>query len=348
VRPGFEPELAEGLAAAGGRRATAYLEITQVTWPAIRYCSDQAEGPTAAEMHRTMTAALDELAESADADEARVLQACTAAVAAALLIAPERGERIADQDLAWAAGTLLDAAHRANRPPGAFGESSDQLWGIGADRSAGAWLPRLLLDPQTRQRAGTESGVLAEAILACAGSTFIDVRQRLVDALAPAWSTACAEDSPIHDTAEAALRRMLATSGLGSHNQYTRTLPPVGFLEPLQQTILDRRTRLKFGLVTPAIDGLAAAAGSGCGHGQRAEELLDALIAYDIERWPGQFARERTEQHQAWRTALDRVHRRTDPRPRPRAAGPIPARLRARRRAAGRARGRDRRERDER
>jgi hypothetical protein len=305
IRPSINPEVAEGLAAAGGRHAAAYIEITAVTAQAIEYGNCSTDGTTAAEMHRTMTTALGQLTSVTATEETRLVRDCAAAVAAALLIAPARGEQIADEDLTWAARTLLDAADPEPQLPRAFGDTPEQLWEMGADRSAAVGLPWLLLHPHIQQRTGVEADTLTEALVTLAGSMFIEVRQRLARALAPTWSVPCEKDCPNHDTALAALRGMLATSGLGPRHPGARIRQPVRLLEPLPDAIVDDAIRLEFGLVSPAITGLAAAARSECPHGRQARDLLEALTTYDTVRWPIEYARERFEQRFAWRNAID-------------------------------------------
>jgi hypothetical protein len=55
------------------------------------------------------------------------------------------------------------------------------------------------------------------------------------------------------------------------------------------------------------VPGLDAAASVSCAHGQEAGELLDAMSAYDLTRWPAEYARRHFIDTVQWRENLDQV-----------------------------------------
>ena len=165
-------------------------------------------------------------------------------------------------------------------------------------------MPVLLADSALQKRAGTDLAAVSAAAIALAGSRFAEVRARLTAALLPVLGNGCA-DPDVHQAAAAALREMVATAGYGPWGPNAR--PRVRLLDPLPEAITSDDIRLDTQLAAPAVPGLDAAASVGCAHGQEAGELLDAMSAYDLTRWPAEYARRHFIDTAQWRENLDQV-----------------------------------------
>ncbi|MGH3275223.1 MAG: hypothetical protein ACRDNZ_12980, partial [Streptosporangiaceae bacterium] len=142
------------------------------------------------------------------------------------------------------------------------------------------------------------------AAVALAGSRFAEVRARLTAALLPVLGNGCA-DPDVHQAAVAALKEMVASAGYGPWDPNGR--PRVRLLDPLPEAIASDDIRLDTQLAATAVPGLDAAACAACAHGQEAGELLDAITAYDLTRWPGEYARRHFIDTAQWRENLDQV-----------------------------------------
>lgn len=304
ITVGYPREVSAGLAEAGGRTAHAALEMGNLTFRAAR-CRDGQIDHNPVRLYTELTQAREELAaagpSAADRDEADAV----AAVAATLILGPSRGADVLDDSLAWAARELLDVPRRQAEAPRAWHDTPNQQWQMGADRSAATALPALLSDPVLRKRAGTDLAAVSEAINALAGSFFAEVRTRLSDALKPVLEDGGTDDPAAHDAAVAALREMVATAGRGPWDQNGR--PYVRLLEPLNDAIADDELRLDAELAAPAIPGLASAAASGRGQNHAAADLFEAIFAYDLARWPAEFARRHFFGVDDWRRQLDQI-----------------------------------------
>jgi hypothetical protein len=299
----YPGEVTEKLSGTRGRRALAMVKMSGLLYRAMR-CRDGDEAHDPAELHGELARLQEELDAAGRPPGDRSEADTVAAVAAVLLLGPSRGAEVSDTALAWAAAELLDVARRQAEAPSSWLDTPDQRFEQGADRSAASAVPVLLADATLRKRAGTDLAAVSAAAVALAGSRFAEVRAGLTAALLPVLGNGRA-DPDAHQAAMAALPEMVATAGYGPWGPNGR--PRVRLLEPLPEAIASDDVRLDTQLTAPAVPGLASAASQGCAHGQAAGELLDAMTAYDLARWPAEYARRHFVDTVQWRENLDLV-----------------------------------------
>ena len=299
----YPGEVTEKLTETRGRRAGAMVETGGLLYRAMR-CRDGHDNHDPAGLHRDLTRLQQELDAVGRPASGRTEQDAVAAVAAALLLGPSRGADVTDAALAWAAEELLEVSRRQAEASATWYDTPDQRFEQGADRSAATVVPVLLADATLRKRAGTDLAAVSAAAVALAGSRFAEVRARLTAALLPVLGNGCA-DPDVHQAAAAALREMVATAGCGPWGPNGR--PRVRLLDPLPEAIASDDLRLDTQLAAPAVPGLDSAASVGCAHVQEAGELLDAMTAYDLTRWPTEYARRHFIDTARWRENLDHV-----------------------------------------
>jgi hypothetical protein len=299
----YPDEVTEKLTETRGRRAGAMLETGGLLYCATR-CRDGQESHDPAGLHADLTRLQQELDAVGRHAGDRTEQDAVAAVAAVLLLGPSRGADVSDAALAWAASAVLDISRRqAEESPSGL-DTPDQQFEQGADRSAASVVPVLLADSALQKRASTDLAAVSAAAVALAGSRFAEVRARLTAALLPVLGNGCA-DPDVHQAAAAALREMVASAAYGPWGPNGR--PRVRLLDPLPEAMASDDIRLDTQLAAPAVPGLDAAASVGCAHGQEAGGLLDAMTAYDLTRWPAEYARRHFIDTAQWRENLDQV-----------------------------------------
>jgi len=131
------------------------------------------------------------LAENPDAMGDFFAPDAIAAVAAAAIVAHARGAIVVpDEGLSWAAGVLIEAAVNPRIDQMSFESTSH---GDGADRSAGAALPLLLLP--CFDQLGNDPTRLQEALSGCGQSLFDEVRAAAVCGYRDLWSAECRDAS---------------------------------------------------------------------------------------------------------------------------------------------------------
>lgn len=293
-----------GHAEARVRRARAALELGNLMHRAVRV-RDGHDPADPAQLHADLTRELeDHYAVGAPAG-GRHEQDAAAAVAAAVILSSTRGADVADTSLAWAAAELLETARRTASTPLTALDTPGQAWECGADRSAATALPVLLTDTALRERSKANPADVTSAITSLAGSFFVEVRVRLAEALQTRWEQDCTADPAPHETALATFGEMIATAGRGPWGPNGR--PYIRLPQPLEKAIADDDIRLDPELTAPAIPGLATAAAAPCPHGRPAATLLDAITAYDRERWPAEYGRRHYVDVENWRRNLDRL-----------------------------------------
>jgi hypothetical protein len=202
-----------------------------------------------------------------------------AAVAAAAVIAHARGQlAVPAWELSWAASIVIEVAASPWRHPL---DSEYSVHPIGADRSAAAALPLLLLPALSE--AGTDPAELSEALQRCATSAPDEVRIIFSQAAAPVWAAPCHPVTPsgpcCHQQLWAAAIQGLRDCQLGDWSQTAQRqlIAPVEepFGEalaaiPTSQLLLNR-------LTSPLITAAAAAHSPSCAAGD-ARALLSALL----------------------------------------------------------------------
>jgi len=298
----YPGDVVAGLAEAGGRSAHTAVDITGLMYRAV-LCRDGKNGHDPVQLHSELTRAREELAAAGPQAGWRHEAEAVAAVAATLILGPSRGADIPGDCLTWAARELLGIAQQqADTPLPRYG-TPNQSWYQAADRSAATALPVLLADPALPLRAGTDIAAVSAAVIALGGSFYTEVRERLSAGLRPILEPCEDADPAARHAAVNALREMIATSGLGLGDGGSRQ--HIRLPEPFTDAIASDEFRLDTELAAPAIPGLAAASGS-----QRhpaAAELLEAVIAYDLARWPAEYARRNYADTDDWRRELDQV-----------------------------------------
>lgn len=203
-----------------------------------------------------------------------------AAVAAAGIVAHARGiATVPDAGLSWAAGILIEAAINPQVDQMSFESSSHDS---GADRSAGAALPLLLLP--CFDQLGIESPRLREALNACSESIFDEVRAAAACGFRGLWSAECRDASGsercFHELAweivEGGLRDCRMGDWEGGRRGVAPLEPPYG--EALAAVPTD--SLLANRLVHPLIAASDASLASCC-VADRARVLLEVLHAAD-------------------------------------------------------------------
>jgi hypothetical protein len=206
-----------------------------------------------------------------------------AATAAAAIVAHAHGRTsVSDGDLRWAADVLVGAA---TNPLIDDMSDHDSVFSMGADRSAGAALPALLLPPF--HDLDLSIGPIEDALRRCATSVFDEVRASFALGLAPVWGTPCQRYSEsgrcVHEVAWAAVQDGLRDCRLGGWNEtaqrrlpdpldgpYEKTLPPI----KTERLLLNR-------LIAPLVASADAARSEAC-IADAARRLLDVL--FDVHR----------------------------------------------------------------
>lgn len=297
----YPDEVTEKLTKTRGRRASVMLETGGLLHSAMR-CRDGHATHDPTQLHTELLRLRQELADAGRPTGDHTEQDAVGAVAAVLLRGPSRGADVSDAALAWAATELLETSRRQAKATPAWYDTPDQHSEQSADRSAAIALPVLLADATLRKRASADLAAVSAAIIALAGSRFAEVRARLTTAMLPTLGNGCT-DPDVHQAAVAALREMVATAGRGPWGSAGR--PHVRLLDPLPEAIASDVIRLDTQLAAPAVPGLYAAASEDCAHGQAAAELLDAMTAYDLTRWPAEYARRHFIDTVQWRENFD-------------------------------------------
>ena len=220
------------------------------------------------------------LAENPDAMGDLFAPDAIAAVAAAAIVAHARGAIVMhDEGLSWAAGILIEAAVNPQVDQMSFESTSH---GDGADRSAGAALPLLLLP--CFDQLGIDPTSLQEALSGCSQSLFDEVRAAAVCGYRGLWSAECRDASGtgpcFHEIAweivESGLRDCRMGSWEGGRRGIAPLKPPYG--EALAAVPTD--SLLSNRLVHPLV-ATSDACLSNCCVAERARSLRGVLHAAD-------------------------------------------------------------------
>ncbi len=197
-----------------------------------------------------------------------------AAVAAAAVVAHGQGRlRVPDDDLRWAAEVLIEAA--IPEVDALSHESS--TYPMGADRSAAAALPSLLLPPF--DGIGLDRLAISLALGHCAGSLFDEVRTAFAGGLAPVWVAACEPAACRHEIAWRAVLEGLRDCQLGDWDP-TGQERSIEMLDgPYELSLLTVETeRLLVNRLTAPLVATSAAAHSDSCVADAAKRLLDVLF----------------------------------------------------------------------
>lgn len=202
-----------------------------------------------------------------------------AAVAAAAVIAHARGQlAVPAGDLNWAASIVIEVAASPVRHPL---DSDYSTYPMGADRSAAAALPLLLLPALSH--AGIDPAELNHALQRCATSIPDEVRIIFAQATAPVWAAPCHPVTPsgpcCHQQLWAAAIQGLRDCQLGDWSQTAQRQLITPVEEPFDEALAAISTErlLLNRLTSPFITALAAAASISCAAGD-ARALLSALL----------------------------------------------------------------------
>jgi hypothetical protein len=202
-----------------------------------------------------------------------------AAVAAAAIVAHAQGRSsVPPDDIRWAADVLVNAAPTPLLDPMSY---DGTIFPMGADRSAAAALPALLLPPFHGTDIDTRS--IEEALRRCATSVFDEVRAALAVGLAPVWAMPCHRPSGsttcLHEVAWATVQDGLRDCRLGDWNQQAQRRLPDPLDGPYDQTlpVVDTERLLLNRLVPPLVAAADAARSQACVAGA-ARRLLDVLF----------------------------------------------------------------------
>lgn len=298
----YPSDVIDGLAEAGGRNAQATVDLTGLMFRAVQ-CRDGKNSQDPVQLYSELARTREELAAVAPLNGWRHEAEAAAAIAAALILGPSRATRVPDDCLAWAAQELIGIArHQADIPLSRYG-TADQGWVHGADRSAATALPALLADPALHIRAGTDIAAVAASVTVLASSFYTEVRARLAVGLGAVLESPDHADPEASHAAFGALQEMIATAGQGPWDGGGR--PRIRLPEPLADALASDMFRLDIELAAPAIPALAAASAS---HQDTATaDLFEAIVAYDLARWPAEYARRHFTNSYAWRRELDKV-----------------------------------------
>lgn len=148
-------------------------------------CTEDRVAPVAT-LLADLAVARDLLAHPADEAPNHPVDAA-ASVAAAGIVAHARGDAsVPGEDLRWAAEVLVQAALQPRVTPRCLEASR---YPMGADRSAAAALPSLLLP--VFDGIGLDWGRVVEALRRCATSLFDEVRAAFAPGLKPVWEASC-------------------------------------------------------------------------------------------------------------------------------------------------------------
>ncbi len=203
-----------------------------------------------------------------------------AAMAAAGVLAHARGAATLSADeLAWAARFLVKCASEPRLGDFDYEQST---FLTGADRSAAAAVPAMLLPALRTEPAHLPDEEVTAALVACTTSLFDEVRRIAATALGPVWQAPCAttdgDGRCIHAIALDAIDAGVRDCQLGPWNQAGRRdrLPISGPL-PESLAVVATDSLMISTLVAPII-ACADAATSGCCVAATAQTLLDALL----------------------------------------------------------------------
>lgn len=203
------------------------------------------------------------------------------AVAAAAIVSHATGRiTVADNDLQWAADTVLDAARHPYIDATSY---EGTIYPMAADRAAAKSVPSLLLGPFDHLNLDTAR--ISEALTALASSLYDEVRTAFVTGCDQVWMAECKPDSsgicrrhpPAWDSAQASL----ATCRLGPWNQQAqrRILEPIA--PPYAETITRVRAEdLLVDRLAMPIACAAAARKADCVHDDAASLLSSLLDAH--------------------------------------------------------------------
>jgi hypothetical protein len=243
-------------------------------------------------------AAARNLADDPPADGlARVIEPVAAVAAAAVLTHAEGRITVPGDELAWSTALLIEVATGPWRHPL---DAEHSIYPMGADRSAAAALPALLLPPL--DEAGPDPAAVGPALRCCATSVPDEVRIIFARATAPVWAAPCAPVTPsgpcrhrlLWDAAVDGLRD--CRLGRWSAKAQRMLTDPVE--EPTAEALADiPASRLLLNrLIGPLITTAMAARGPGC-VAEAARALLGGLIlahrratvhwAEEGYSWPG-------------------------------------------------------------
>ncbi|MFG3117478.1 hypothetical protein ACGF4C_24135 [Streptomyces sp. NPDC048197] len=160
-----------------------------------------------------------------------------AAVAAAAIVSHARAHLVVpDDDLRWAADTVLAAAIAPH-----LDVMSDEstTYPMSADRAAAKAVPSLLLAPF--DHLGLDATRLQEALTALATSLYDEVRTTLVAGCAPVWNAPCPSSDDTgcarHEPVWAAVQAGLGDCRLGPWNQQAQCRQPQFLPPPYTDTL---------------------------------------------------------------------------------------------------------------
>lgn len=247
-----------------------------------------------------------------------------AGAAAGLVRAGHEGEAVEGPQLTEAVATLLEMAeHVADAAPPNLDtflpegsrdapETSrlvrEMYWDAGFDRSLCTALPWLMADPSLMERAAVSPAHIASALVQSAAAPYNEARSRLATGLTVLWDKSCTEDATAHEALVAACNRIVETSGYGPLSPHgygyahaTLPSPVADYLRTASKTVLE------LGPAAYAIPVLAAGAALDCPHSSQARDLMDALLRYDENVWPENYARHHYRGIRLWRSSLDRM-----------------------------------------
>ena len=202
-----------------------------------------------------------------------------AAVAAAAVVAHAQGRAaVPEDDLLWAAEVLIVAATDPHLDAFSYHET---IFPMGADRSAAAGLPSLLLPPFNGIDLDMDG--IERAMQACATSVFDEVTGALTVALEPVWEMPCnhlgGSGRCLHEMAWGAVQDGLRDCRLGDWDQgaQRRLVDPIPgpYAETLPRVETDR---LLLNRLVPPLVAAAHAARSQTCVAEEAGRLLDVLL----------------------------------------------------------------------
>ncbi len=228
---------------------------------------------------------------------ARVIEP-VAAVAAAAVITHAQGQiTVPADELSWSAALLIEVAAGPWRHPL---DAEHSIYPMGADRSAAAALPALLLP--ALGEAGPDVAAVGQALRRCTTSVPDEVRITFARATAPVWSAPCATVTPSgpcrHQLLWEAAVDGLRDCRLGDWNPAAQRMLTAPIEEPTAEALAGIPTsRLLLNRLTgPLITAAMAARGPSC-VAQAARDLLGGLIlahrratvhwAEEGYSWPG-------------------------------------------------------------
>jgi len=316
----YPDEVVTALAASGGVAATRSLERASLTF---RACAlrDQPDTEDATILLWEQAKALCDTEGDGEDDVVDPLGKrgdLISAAAAALVASAVAGAAVADTDLQEATAVLLVGAEAVSAwaPPPREASADDaeepgrvvhdMLWEQGFDRSVATALPVLVHDDDFRARAGVDRDALASAVVDVAASPFDEARLRLVHGLELSAKQPCIGDDWSHATILQATRRLVATAGYGELSRSGYGYPRATLPEPLETVMADTdEPVMEVASAAFGVELLSSLAAYPCEHGVSARALLEALVEYDAQAWPRQYARRSYSRTMPWRTAID-------------------------------------------